>query len=32
MRPYSMAVAPDSSLTNLARYFMFGSIGPHVAV
>src|SRR4051812_13114648 len=33
MRPYSMAVAPDSSFINLARYFMFSSLGgPHVAV
>src|ERR1700687_1445715 len=28
MRPYSMAVAPDSSFTNFKRFFIFGSIGP----
>src|SRR5271165_6853387 len=28
LRPYSMAVAPDSSFTNFKRFFIFGSIGP----
>jgi hypothetical protein len=32
MRPYSMAVAPDSSFANLTRVFMFSSLDPHVAV
>jgi hypothetical protein len=32
MRPYSMAVAPDSSFRNFTRFFIVGSIGPHVAV
>src|ERR1700676_3517840 len=33
MRPYSMAVAPDSSLAKrFTRFFILSSIGPHVAV
>ena len=32
MRPYSMAVAPDSSFAKFKRLFIFGSIGPTVAV
>src|SRR5262249_41504168 len=31
MRPYSMAVAPDSSFTNFNTFFIFGSIAPTVA-
>ena len=33
IRPYSMAVAPDSSFTKrLTRFFIAYSVGPHVAV
>jgi hypothetical protein len=33
IRPYSMAVAPDSSFTKReTRVFIVGSLGPHVAV